>query len=231
MAAESPTPPWRVLDETLAPAPSNGLERGPAVWLGLLGLAALAVVGALVVAFAGGGERPDLTVEPAATAGVGAEPTLEAGGSAIVVDVGGAVRRPGVYRLPVGSRVGDAIEAAGGYGPDVDAAAAERSLNLAARLEDGAEVTVPVRGDPAAGGPTTTPGRGPGEGGSTGRIDLNTATEAELDTLPGIGPVTAGKIVAAREEAAFTSVDDLRARRLVGPATFEKIRDLVTVGR
>jgi competence protein ComEA len=97
-----------------------------------------------------------------------------------------------------------------------------------AALADGDRIRVPARGDPPAnvppdGGAGTTPGDG------TALIDLNTATPEQLDTLPGIGPVTAAKIVAAREEAAFVSVDDLRSRGVLGEKTFERVRELVAV--
>jgi competence protein ComEA len=147
----------------------------------------------------------------------------------LVVDVSGGVLRPGLYRLPPGSRVGDAIEAAGGFGPSVDADAAARTLNLAEPLVDGVKVLVPERGQGAAPAASGDGGDGAPAGG-TGRVDLNRATSAELEELPGIGPVTAAKIVAAREEAPFQDVDDLRERKLVGPSTFEKLKDLVTVG-
>ncbi|MCU0484029.1 MAG: ComEA family DNA-binding protein [Chloroflexi bacterium] len=155
----------------------------------------------------------------------------------IAVDVGGAVAQPGVYRLAAGSRVADAIAAAGGYSPRVDVSAASEQLNLAAVLADGERVRVPARGEaPAPGG--AGPG-GTGTGGADspaatadgGPLDLNRATTAELEALPGIGPVTAARIIAARESAPFTSVDDLRARDLVGAATFAKISALVAVGR
>lgn len=162
----------------------------------------------------------------------------------LVVDVGGAVLRPGLYRLPPGARVGDAIAAAGGYGPRVDVGRVDRELNLAARLVDGDRVRVPSRDDPpvAAGGSgtdagatdggsaTSTDGGTGAGGGRTALVDLNRATLAELDLLPGIGPVTAGKIVAAREERRFASVDELLERKVVGATTFARIRDLVTVG-
>ena len=152
-----------------------------------------------------------------------------AAGGEVIVDLQGAVVQPGIQRLPVGSRVGDAIAAAGGYGPRVDAARAAVELNLAAPVHDGDRIVVPARGDPS----TTAGGSGVGKGGesagSGGLVDLNTATAAELDELPGVGPVTAQKIIDARAEQPFASVDELRERKVVGAATFDKLRDLVTV--
>ena len=152
----------------------------------------------------------------------------------LVVDVQGAVARPGVIHLPTGSRVGDAIAAAGGFGPRVAADRVGRELNLAALLRDGDQVVVPSRDDggavaaSGAGGPGGSSGPSGAQAGS-GPIDLNRATASELDALPGIGPVTANKIIAAREERPFASVDDLRSRKVLGAATFDKIKDLVVV--
>ena len=142
----------------------------------------------------------------------------------------GAVAHPGLYRLPAGARTGDAIAAAGGYGSSVDAALADRQLNLAAVLRDGDKVRVPIRGEAAvSGGGQTAPAAGGGAAGGS-LLDLNYASAEELDTLPGVGPATAAKIIAAREEQPFASVDDLAARKVVGAATLEKLRALVTVG-
>jgi competence protein ComEA len=149
----------------------------------------------------------------------------------VVVDVGGAVARPGVYQLPAGSRVADAIDAAGGYAVTVDADLVDRQLNLAAPVTDGQKLRVPVRGE-APQADAIDPGSvtaGGETAGSTGPIDLNRAAADALDTLPGVGPVTAAKIIASREEQPFTSVDDLLARKVVGAATMEKIRPLVIV--
>lgn len=151
----------------------------------------------------------------------------------VVVDVEGAVVSPGLHVLPAGSRVGDAIAAAGGYAVVVDIAAATASLNLAQPLADGAKVHVPTRGESAGPGAQTGAGEDPAGGiqpGTDSLIDVNKATVEQLDTLPGIGPVTAAKIIAAREEGPFATVDDLLSREVVGASTFEKIRALVSVG-
>jgi competence protein ComEA len=223
--------PWRVI-ESSEPSPAAAAAAPPPrslPWpaIGVAVVAALIAGAALLVASQG---SPSVGVEGAVglpgdtgSALVSLQPTTE-----LVVDVGGAVRRPGLYRLPAGSRVADAIEAAGGYGATVDATAVDAALNLAAPLRDGEQVRVPVRGEvPAAGaGPSTGSGSPP----AAGPIDVNTASAEALDTLPGVGPATAAKIMAAREEQPFASVDDLLARKVVGPATLEKLRALITVG-
>jgi competence protein ComEA len=141
----------------------------------------------------------------------------------VVVQVAGAVVRPGVYTLPLGSRVGDAIQAAGGYSADVDPRAAETKLNLAAKLQDAQLIIVPRRGDSSSGSPGASATSAPG------LVNLNTASATELDALPGIGPATATKIIASREQMPFTSVDDLVTRKLVSASALAKFRDQVTV--
>ncbi|HEX3737020.1 MAG TPA: helix-hairpin-helix domain-containing protein [Solirubrobacterales bacterium] len=141
------------------------------------------------------------------------------GGSDVVVDVTGAVERPGVYRLPAGSRVDDAVKRAGGA-----AAKAELdSVNLAARLADGQQVVVPER--TAATGAATGVAAG-SEIEEEGPISLATATAAELDTIDGIGPVTAEDIIGFREEhGGLSSVDQLDQISGIGPATMEALRE------
>jgi competence protein ComEA len=223
--------PWRVVDAPAPPSdPSAGAAAPPparATIVVAAGAIAL-LLGAAVVIASGGlpGEGDDAVGGVSVAASSGEPATGE-----VVVDVGGAVSSPGVYRLPAGSRVGDAVAAAGGFGPRVDAARAAVELNLAALLEDGAHLVVPSRDDATAnpgpagvGGP---PGGG-SDGPAGGLVDLNSATQAELEALPGIGPVTATKIIESRTAERFVSVDDLRTRKLVGAKTFETLRDLVT---
>jgi competence protein ComEA len=160
--------------------------------------------------------RPPATPEPLLLDEPTPQPTVAV---IVVVHVSGAVQKPGVYELQDGLRVRDAIDAAGGAaeGADPDA------LNLAAKVKDGQHVVVPtlVVG-PAAG---SAEADAPSE---QKPINLNTASAAELETLPGIGEVIAKRIVTYREEAgSFTSVDELRTQKLVNEATFAKLKDLV----
>ena len=166
----------------------------------------------------GGGEhgpRPArLEVEPQAPAQV-------------VVHVVGAVHRPGLYRLRDGSRVDDAIRLAGGSKPK----AALELVNLAAPVADGQQVLVPARGAasavPAAPGGTAD-GTAGGAALPGGRVHLNSATLEQLDALPGVGPITAQKIIDYRtKKGAFSSVDELDAVPGIGPARLEQLRDLV----
>ena len=165
-------------------------------------------------------------------------PTAPASPNGPVVEVAGAVVRPGVYHLSVGARVADALAAAGGYSPRVDAGRADRELDLARPVADGEEIRVASRDDPSpdpgsgtsGGGFGTDPGSsGSGGAAGSGPTDLNTATEAQLEALPGIGPATAAKIIASRTGHPFRSVDELQSRKLVGAATFQKLRGLVVV--
>lgn len=170
------------------------------------------------------------SVEPAADELL--DPFAEASASfaplqpeAMVVDVEGAVVHPGIFELPAGSRVADAIDAAGGYAPEADLAAAAAQVNLAALVRDGQQILVPLLGASPAGGGEAASG-----GSSTGLVDLNSASPEALDALPGIGPVTVQKIVAARAEQPFGTLEELVTRKVLTNAQLTKIRDLVTLG-
>jgi competence protein ComEA len=149
--------------------------------------------------------------------------SVSGSGSDVVVDVTGAVARPGVYRLPAGSRVDDAVKRAGGASGKAELG----SINLAARLADGQQVAVPERlaASAAGGGTGAAPGLG-GAGSEAGPISLSTATAAELDTIDGIGPVTAQDIIGFREaHGGLASVDQLDQISGIGPATMEALRE------
>lgn len=151
-----------------------------------------------------------------------AAPTASASpATVILVDVAGWIRRPGVYEFAEGARVIDAIDAAGGARPG----AVLSSLNLAAPLVDGTQVLVPKESQSAL-----TTETGTGTSGATGLVNVNSATNAELETLPGIGEVLAQAIVDHRtENGPFTSVEQLVDVSGIGDATLENIRELVTV--
>jgi competence protein ComEA len=146
----------------------------------------------------------------------------EAAAGRVAVHVAGRVRHPGLVRLAAGSRVLDAVRAAGGTAPGADLDA----VNLARKLVDGEQIRIPARGEPA----TATPSGTPGATAAAGPLDLNTATAEQLDALPGVGEVTAGRIVAYRSAHPFTSVDELLEVPGIGQRRFEQLKDLVTVG-
>ncbi len=150
----------------------------------------------------------------------------------IVVHILGAVRQPGVYRVAADSRVEDAIQAAGGLRDEAEV----RSLNLAARLRDGDQLRISFRAEAQEAGAaeaTDTPAdRQPSPSHLDGeRVDINRAAQPELETLPGIGPATAEKIIAFRtENGPFQVIEDILNVSGIGPATFDQIKDLITVG-
>jgi competence protein ComEA len=187
-----------------------------------LALAALVLVGQRL-AHAGAASEPAAVATPL-------EPVASAPARAIlVVHVVGEVRRPGLYRLRDGARIADAVHRAGGALRDADLAA----VNLAAPLVDGVQVVVPARVEAPGSSSSSSSGAGSGSAGVVGAtgplVSLSSATIEDLDSLPGVGPITAQKIVDYRtEHGPFASVDDLDAVPGIGPTRIEQLRDLVT---
>jgi competence protein ComEA len=243
--------PWRVFDLQDATTDDAASDRAPSssstadgseggltlsvAWTAaavVFAIATLAVVGFLLLSAPRSiVALPDTGVgAPDASVSVGDGPG-PVGPTGPVVEMSGAVVHPGVYRLAAGARVADAVAAAGGYSPRVDAGRADRELDLARLVTDGEEIRIASRDDPSP-GPLAGAGGvgGPAGGGSGGGpLDLNRASATELDGLPGIGPVTAAKIITSRQTQPFGSIADLQTRKLVGSATFEKLRGLVVV--
>ncbi len=156
-----------------------------------------------------------------AAADVVAQPLRAEAAPPVVVHVVGAVRTPGLYRLGRGKRVADAVELAGGATGNADLAL----INLAAPVADGQQIVVPARAPPVA---ADGSGDGGGEQAAQGPVHLNSATIEQLDELPGVGPVTAQKIVDYREKhGAFSSVRELDAIPGIGPARLAQLSELV----
>jgi competence protein ComEA len=173
------------------------------------------------------GDDSGLSLAPAADASPTPSPAVA---DTIVVDVQGAVAEPGVRELPAGSRIADAIAAAGGYGTDADLVASAVAINLAQPLSDGEQIRVPRVGEgavTASGGPAASSPTGSTGG---GLVNLNTATPEELEALPGIGPVTVQKIVAARQEQPFASLEDAVQRGVINRGQLEDIQAVATAG-
>ena len=212
---------WRRLREGDSPAPA------------FVAVAVLALVAGLLWYRAGLRQGEDLVpdVVPAAAAAASASDTSVTTGPgtkpAALVHVAGAVATPGLYHLPADARVADAITAAGGPAP---AAEVDR-LNLAAKVADGQRIAVPRRGEPET-APVETGGAGPsGSGGEpAGPVDLNSATAAQLETLPGVGPATAARIIDQRtRQGGFKAVRDLLRVPGIGERRFAELKDRVRV--
>jgi competence protein ComEA len=155
--------------------------------------------------------------------------STESSGSAnmtIKIDIQGGVMTAGVYNLKEGSRMADALSAAGGLSADADREYLAKYLNRAAKLTDGQKIYIPSVGDATGGqslsNSSTSLGSIPGQK----TINLNTASQAELEALPGVGPATAGKIISGRP---YQTIEDLKNKKVVGSALFEKIKDLISV--
>jgi competence protein ComEA len=200
---------WRARVEALA-------RRRRDVWVVAVIIVAL-VLGALVLKW----RTPAARIAPPARA-----PTAEASRlPMVIVHVAGAVRSPGVYELTEGERVADAIEAAGGPRRGADLG----SLNLAEVVTDGTKVDVVRKGSAPVAGPTPAAPATPGAP-AAAMVDINTADQVALETIPGIGPVKAAAILQFRTESgSFTSVEQLLEVTGIGPATLEAIRPYVTL--
>jgi competence protein ComEA len=204
---------------------SHGSRGTALVWVLAAALAVLALVR---LTGGGGGDaagspvRIDRSPEASAPAADGGGAGARAAGAGIYVHVAGAVRRPGLVRVPAGSRVALALERAGGPARRAELA----GVNLAARLEDGQQVVVPVRGAVAVAAGAT--GNGPPAAGSAGAVktSLATATVDQLDEIDGIGPTLAERIVEYRtEHGGFRSIGELREVEGIGEKRFETLRE------
>jgi len=143
----------------------------------------------------------------------------------ISVDVSGAVLQPGVYKLNDGSRIEEAIKVAGGFSSTANQEYISKYLNMAQKLSDGMKIYVSFAGDPIS--PSSYVGQGTVVGVNTqAKININTASQSELEALPGIGPVTASKIISDRP---YQSVEELLSKKIISKTVFGKIKDLVVV--
>lgn len=241
-AADSHDAAFVAAPSTAEPGPARHAlpERPRPIWRldatavrGLVSLALAALAGALVVVIVGwprGDAAPQADSAPGAkrapVQSVLEQPSPSSSVSeVVVVDVDGAVQRPGIAELPRGSRVVDAIKSAGGVLPRGDTG----SLNLAQVLLDGEQVVVPREGDTAVpADPAGVASPAPGAAPTVGLVSVNTATEVELETLPGIGPVLAAAVVEWRtQNGGFTSIDQLQEVSGIGPSTFADLAPLV----
>ncbi len=192
--------------------------------LGLFGL--ILFIYGLIALLGSASNKSDLTFEPAKSASNSAQ--TQTNTQNIIVDVEGAVVKPGIYTLNQGARVQEALVLALGLSEKADRNWVEKNLNLAAKLSDGAKIYIPRLGE--AQNSTTNVVQGVSSGtdtvGSSALINVNNASLGELDTLPGVGPATAQKIIGNRP---YTTVDELLSKKSVNSKVFSQIKDRVSV--
>jgi len=196
------------------------------ITLGFFGLIFLGY--GLIVLFGSSDSAKDVVFEPQDASVLSSESSSATSQlRQLVVDVEGAVLKSGVHYVSSDSRLQDALIAAGGLSSDADRDWVTKNLNLAVKLTDGAKIYIPRIGEDVKG---TTPLRQgfAGQAGSTSsdQININTASEQSLDSLPGIGPVTAQKIINGRP---YSSIDELLSKKIVGSKVFEQIKEKITV--
>lgn len=186
--------------------------------LGLLGLIFLGY--GLIGLIGSSGSSREIIFEPGSDSVLSSESNSEQDKiGEIVVDVSGAVLKPGVYILNPNSRVSNALIAAGGLSESADRDWVAKNINMALKLGDAAKIYIPRAGEEALGSITSTGSFG------IGQININTASEEMLDSLPGIGPVTAQKIINARP---YSSIEELLSKKVVGNKVFEQIKEKIT---
>lgn len=185
----------------------------------LLGLLFLGV-GAVGVKFWQFQDQPEIEVLGEVALEVG-----EGGENELVVEAAGAVIKPGVYRLPIGARVDDLLTRAGGFSAEADREWVSRNLNLAQKLTDGAKIYIPPR-QGEGNGPSSVLDEAQGSGSQMVKININTASMAELDTLWGVGEATAEKIIAGRP---YSRPEELLEKKIVKSNVWEKIKSAISV--
>jgi len=190
-------------------------------WVAVILAAALLVGGGILYGKASGKGEVPVVITGEESQDQAPDSSQEKEPEFIVVHISGAVERPGVYRLPRGARVHEALDQAGVL-PEAD----PHALNLAATLQDGQKIYVPRRGEAL---PVLTGGWGGVQKGGGGKVNINTASEQELQALPGIGPALARRIIEYRQQKPFRSVEDIKNVRGIGPKKFEEIKDKITV--
>jgi competence protein ComEA len=197
-------------------------RRGTVVAWAMAAVLALVAVWHLAGSRNGGGSGADAVRIDTGPEAAASAPRRAGSGAGIYVDVAGAVRRPGLIQLPAGSRVALAVDRAGGPTRKADLT----SVNLAARLEDGQQVLVPVAGAAGAVAPGAAGAAAPGAGAGAAKLSLSTATVEQLDQLDGIGPTLAQRIVDYRtQHGGFRSIGELREVEGIGEKRFESLKD------
>lgn len=178
-------------------------------------------------------QKGDILSEGSSVVGDSTVAGAKAKESEITLDVEGAVLKPGVYKLPKDARIQDALIAAGGLSEKADREKVAKGLNLATKVLDGGKIYIPVVGD----ADVSTSGNissiqnmsgqaGQDSGSATGLININTATSDQLDSLPGVGPVTSAKIISNRP---YRSIDELTSKKVISASVFGKIKDKISV--